>query len=152
MKKQVELTKDGYEALKRELNELVNVKRPKFVDRLANARSQGDLAENSDYANAKEDLEFLDGRIDELNEVLKNATVANSKHNGGIEVGTMVTLKAHSQTFVFEVVGEWEADPTKKKISPGSPLGRALVGRKVGEKVAVEAPAGIIEYQILAIK
>jgi transcription elongation factor GreA len=150
MAKLVQLTKEGYEALKRELAGLTDDKRPKLVDRLANARAQGDLAENSDYTNAKEELEFLDGRIDELSEVIKNAVVANGKHSG-VNVGAKVILKTNGQKIVFEVVGEWEADPINKKISPESPLGKALVGKKAGDKIEVEAPAGKISYEIVSI-
>ena len=148
----VQLTKVGYDSLQKELDELVNVKRPKFVDRLANARTQGDLAENSDYQNAKDELEFLDGRIDELENVLKNAHVVHTKSGDGVALGTKVTLKANGSTHTFEIVGEWEADPVNKKISHTSPLGVALVGKKVGDKVQVKAPAGKVTYEILQIK
>lgn len=147
------MTKEGILALKRELEELVGVKRPKLVERLSFARQQGDLAENSDYSNAKEELEFLDGRIAELETVLKNASVARKNgKNSGIGVGTRVTLKANGQKHIYEIVGEWEADPVNKKISPGSPLGLALTGKKVGETIEVEAPAGKVAYEILAIE
>jgi transcription elongation factor GreA len=151
--KQVQMTKEGLVALKKELDELVEVKRPKLVERLANARSQGDLTENSDYSNAKEELEFLDGRIEELEEVLKTATIVsgNNKKNG-VAVGTKVTLKTNGEKHIYEMVGEWEADPANKKISPESPLGKRLFGKKVGEKIEVEAPAGKVEYEILAIE
>jgi transcription elongation factor GreA len=152
MKKQIQMTKDGLEALKVELEELINTKRPRLVERLANARSQGDLNENSDYANAKEELEFLDGRISEIEYVLENATVING--NGGkdgVGVGAKVTVKVNGSEHVFDIVGEWEADPVNKKISPESPLGQALCGKKVGEKVEVEAPAGKVAYEILKI-
>jgi len=149
----IQMTKAGLEALKKELDILVNVKRPKLVERLSYARSQGDLAENSDYAYAKEDLEFTDGRISELEDVLKNAKVvtSNGKANG-VAVGTMVTVKINGGKSVFEIVGEWEADPVNKKISHESPLGKALVGKKVGEKAEVEVPAGKVIYEILEIK
>lgn len=149
----VKMTKEGLNALKKELDELVEVKRPRIVERLANARQQGDLTENSDYANAKEELEFLDGRIQELEEVLKNAhVVSNNGRSQGVALGTKVTLKVNGDKHVFEIVGEWEADPANKKISHESPLGQALVGKRVGEKVEVEAPAGKVTYQILAIE
>jgi transcription elongation factor GreA len=153
MAKQIQLTKKGLETLKKELEELVNIKRPKLVDRLSNARQQGDLNENSDYANAKEELEFLDGKINELENVIGNAQVVkgNGKTNGTM-VGTKVTLKTNGQTHIFEIVGEWEADPLKKKISNDSPLGKALIGKKIGEGIEVEAPAGKISYEILAIE
>lgn len=151
MKNQVKLTKDGLEALKSELEDLRDVKRPKLVDRLANARSQGDLSENSDYQSAKEELEFLDGRIEELEDVIKTASVAPAAKSGGVDVGTKVTVKVNDKEIVFNIVGDWEADPINKKISHESPLGKALVGKKVGDRVEVEAPAGIVEYEILAI-
>jgi transcription elongation factor GreA len=150
--KQIQITKQGYESLKKELNELINVKRPKLVERLSHARSQGDLAENSDYINAKNELDFLDGRIAEVEGVLKNALIVkNSGKNGEVAVGTKVILKAGGKKQVFNIVGEWEADPMNKKISHTSPLGAALVGKKVGEKVEVEAPAGKVVYEVLAI-
>lgn len=151
---QVKLTKEGFETLKKELGELVDEKRPQLVERLSFARQQGDLTENSDYTNAREELEFLDGRISELETVIKTASIVSASHNGslGIEVGTRVTLKTNGSRHVFEIVGEWEADPVNKKISHQSPLGKALVGKKVGEKVHVEAPAGKVSYEILAIE
>lgn len=154
MYKQTQLTEEGFKNLKAELDELVNVKRPKLVERLSYARQQGDLSENSDYINAKEEMEFLDGRISELEEVLKNADVVNSDSpsNGGVGVGTKVTVKVNGQEHVFNIVGEWEADPMQKKISPESPLGMALVGKNVGETIEVEAPAGKVAYEILSIE
>ena len=149
----IQITKAGLETLKKELDGLVNVKRPKLVERLSYARNQGDLTENSDYTYAKEDLEFMDRRISELEDVLKNAKVvtSNGKANG-VAVGTMVTVKINGGKSVFEIVGKWEADPVNKKISHESPLGKALVGKKVGEKAEVEAPAGKVIYEILEIK
>lgn len=153
MATQIKITKEGLEALKRELSTLVDEKRPKLVDRLSNARSQGDLSENSDYQSAREELEFLDGRIEEIEEVIKNASVVITK-NGKSEVGvgTRVTLKVNGKNHLYEIVGEWEADPANKKISHTSPLGVALVGKKKGDKVEVEAPAGKVIYEILAIE
>lgn len=151
MKNDVKLTKEGLEALKSELADLRDVKRPKLVDRLANARSQGDLSENSDYQSAKEELEFLDGRIEELEDVIKTASVAPVTKSGGVDVGTKVTVRFNGKEIVFNIVGEWEADPMNKKISHESPLGKALVGKRVGDKVEVEAPAGKVNYEIIAI-
>lgn len=154
MKNDIKLTKAGLDQLKAELEELRNVKRPKIVDRLANARSQGDLSENSDYQSAKEELEFMDGRIDELEEVLKNAEVVtpNPQNGHSVALGTKVTLKVGGKQTVFDIVGEWEADPMNKKISHESPLGTALLGKKVGEKAEVAAPAGKVTYEILSIE
>ena len=106
MRNKVKLTKEGLEALKNELCTLRDEKRPKLVDRLANARSQGDLSENSDYQSAKEELEFLDGRIDELEEVIKGASVASAKKSDGVDVGTKVTVKVGANKIIFNIVGE----------------------------------------------
>ena len=142
----------GLEALKKELLDLTGVKRPFLVDRLSNARSQGDLSENSDYQNAKEELGFLEGRIDELNDVIKNAKVVKDSGNGNlVGVGTKVTVRVNGIKNTFEIVGEWEADVVQKKISHTSPLGSSLVGKKVGEKIEVEAPVGKILYEVIAI-
>lgn len=152
MKSNLKLTKQGLTELKAELSELLNVKRPKLVERLTYARSQGDLSENADYQSAKEELEFLDGRIDELTEVTQTASVVSNDGKGGINVGAKVTVKVDDTKMIFDIVGEWEADPVNKKISHDSPLGLALTGKKVGDKVNVEAPAGTIHYEILAIE
>jgi len=153
MAKQMELTKEGLEALKTELSVLLDNKRPALVERLSFARSQGDLAENSDYQNAKDELEFLDGRISELQAVIKSAIVVNGNgKKGEVAVGTKVKIKVGGNEFTYDIVGDWEADPTKKKISHTSPLGQALFGKKVGDQVSVEAPAGTISYEILAIE
>lgn len=153
MKPKIKLTKEGLDELKRELNELVEVDRPRLVDRLSNARSQGDLSENSDYQSAREELEFLDGRIDELTEVIKNAAIVTNTNTGsGVGVGTKVTVKVNGKEVVFNIVGEWESDPMNKKISHESPLGKALAGKKVGDKAEVEAPAGKIVYEVVAIE
>jgi transcription elongation factor GreA len=136
----VQMTREGIAALKSELDELANVKRPRLVERLANARQQGDLTENSDYANAKEELEFLDGRIDELEEVLKNAKVVtnNGGKGQGVDIGTKVTVKVNGDKHVFEIVGEWEADPANKKISHESPLGQPWLAKGLGTKLKLK--------------
>jgi transcription elongation factor GreA len=152
-KQSVKLTKEAYQALQKELDELNNVKRPKLVERLSRAMSEGDLAENSDYQSAKEELEFLDGRISELAHVVGNAQVveSNGTFNGKVGVGTKVTVKVGGKLVTFTIVGEWEADAVNKKISPSSPLGQVLMEKVKGEKVEVDAPAGKILYEILEI-
>lgn len=152
MTNKIQVTKAGLEELKRELDQLVNVKRPKVVDRLSNARNQGDLAENSDYHSAKEELEFLDGRIDELEVVLNEAEVVEVKNNNDVvDVGAKVTVKVNGASHVYNIVGEWEADPMQKKISNTSPLGKALVGKGKGDSVEVEAPVGKVKYEIVSV-
>ncbi|OGG00346.1 transcription elongation factor GreA, partial [Candidatus Gottesmanbacteria bacterium RBG_13_37_7] len=145
------VTKEGLAGLKKEYDELVNTKRPALVERLALARGQGDLSENSEYAAAKQDLAFIDGRISELEQVLHEAKVVISRSKKKVDIGCKVTLHLKNKKEVFTIVGEWEADPTRQKISHSSPLGKALLGKKVGDKVEVEAPAGKILYKILSI-
>jgi transcription elongation factor GreA len=153
VKQSVQLTQAGLDALKSEFDELVNDKRPQLVDRLSNARSQGDLSENSDYQNARDELEFLDGRIAEIEDVLKNAVVVTGGvSTSGVSVGTKVTVQVKGNKHDYFIVGDWEADPMQRKISHTSPLGQALIGRKPGEKVEVDAPAGKIVYEIITVE
>jgi len=149
----VHLTKEGKEKLEKELNFLVEEKRPKVVERLSAARSAGDLSENNDYATAKEELEFLDRRIEELEKNLAmSVLIDNGKgKNGAVCLGCKVKVSNGTGTHDFCIVGEWEADPAGKKISQSSPLGQALLGKRKGEEIEVEAPAGKVVYKILEI-
>lgn len=149
--KKIYLTKEGLEELKKEHEELVKVKRPDVLNRVSQARSMGDLSENAEYTVAREELSFIDGRIEELEELLKQVVIISNNHSNTIKLGSMVKVITDSGKETFTVVGEWEADPKESKISHESPLGKALLGKKVGEKVEVEAPAGKIIYTIEAI-
>lgn len=155
--KDVYLTSDGLSELKKEHEELISVKRPELVSRIAQARTLGDLSENAEYTAAREELSYTDGRIAELEELLKNAHLIRvskknvGKKDGIVSLGSQVTLHVDGKKEMFTVVGEWEADPAEKKISHESPLGSALIGKRVGEKVTVEAPAGKIVYTIASI-
>jgi len=147
------LTKEGLQELKKEYSGLKDVKRPVAVQRLSDARELGDLSENSEYAAAKQDLSFIDGRILELEEIIHGAKLISGTHTKSqVDVGCKVILHINGKKDEFMLVGEWEADPTAKKISHESPLGKALMGKKVGDKVEVEAPAGKILYKILGIE
>lgn len=147
------LTREGLEELKKELNQLVEVKRPETVKRVAVAREQGDLSENSEYTAARDELTFVDGRISELEEIIKNVELISSTHTkSAVVVGCRVTLHIDGRKDIFTIVGEWEADPKEKKISHSSPLGKALLGKKVGDKIEVTAPAGKLIYKILSIE
>ncbi|MCL4364522.1 transcription elongation factor GreA [Patescibacteria group bacterium] len=150
--KNTQLTKEGFENLKKELGELTKVKRPYAVERLHKARSMGDLSENSEYTAAKEELAFVEGRIQEIEEILKRVEVVEN-HNGNntVEVGTSVTVEVDGKKELFQIVGEFEADPLNKKLSHTSPIGQALVGKKVGDWIEVQVPAGKIKYKIVDI-
>lgn len=149
------LTKEGLEELKKELKELTEKRKPDLIKRVARARDFGDLTENAEYTNAREELSFVEGRIAELEELMVKAKIIeedNCKNqHKTVGLGCKVTVKVDGQKHIFTVVGEWEADPTNKKISHSSPLGKALLGKKKGEKVEVEAPAGKLTYTIIAI-
>jgi len=152
----VYLTHGGLEKLKEELKELTEIKKPELIKRVARARDFGDLSENAEYSNAREELSFIEGRIAELEELLTKAKVIveEAKHTGHqcmVALGSKVTVSVNGKKHLFVVVGEWEADPANKKISHSSPLGKALLGRKSGDKVEVEAPAGKLVYTIIKI-
>ena len=149
---QVVLTKDGLAELQHEFDDLVNVKRPIAVKRLSDARELGDLSENSEYTAAKQDLAFMDGRIAELEDILRNAKVISGHAKNQVSVGSKVTVTIKGKQEMFTVVGEWEADPMQRKISHESPLGKALIGKRMGEQIEVEAPAGKIMYKIVSIE
>jgi transcription elongation factor GreA len=153
--KKIYLTKEGLAELKKEYDELVGIKRPDVLTRVTQARNMGDLSENAEYVAAREELTFIDGRVDELEIILKDAVIIRDNiktANHAIKLGSTVTLHVNGKKEIFTVVGEWEADPMNKKISHESPLGKGLLGKKVGEKVQVEAPAGEITYSIVSIK
>jgi transcription elongation factor GreA len=153
--KKIYLTKDGLDELQAEYNELTKVKRPLIVSRVTDARNLGDLSENAEYTAAREELSFIDGRIDELEELLRQATLINDTVPTGakstIQLGSTVTVKVDGKKEIFRVVGEWEADPIERKISHESPLGKALLGKSTGEKVEVVAPAGKILYTVESV-
>lgn len=153
--KKIYLTKEGLKELQEEFDQLSKTRRPEIVKRLSEARDQGDLSENAEYHAAKEELSFIDGRIDELEELLKVAVLIEdtTKSGGtqGVSLGSKVTVKVDGKEVVYSVVGEFEADPAEKKISHESPLGKALIGKNVGEQVEVEAPAGKVLYTIVSI-
>ena len=147
------ITKEGLQKLKAEFDEL-ELKRQQAVDRVAKARDMGDLSENAEYSAARDELSFLEGRLAELQEMLRDIkTVSTSSgKKPKIDVGCKVILHVNGKKETFMLVGEWEANPLEKKISHLSPLGQALLGRKVGEKVEVEAPVGKVAYTIVGIE
>ncbi len=154
MDKKIYLTREGLEELRKEYDELSKNKRPDVLTRVSQARDMGDLSENAEYVAAREELSFIDGRIDELEELLRQAVVisgSGKSSNSVIKLGSTVALHVNGKKEIFKVVGEWEADPKEKKISNESPLGKALIGKKVGEKVEVEAPAGKLIYSVVAV-
>src|SRR5258706_1689199 len=150
----VQMTPLGYRQLVDELKLLEKVSLAEGIDRVAKAREFGDLSENAEYHSAKEDLAALEGRIEELRDIITRVNVVDLKKAGEEEVGigSVVSVEVNGGQHEFSIVGEWEADPAAKKISHESPLGKALLGKKVGEAIEVDAPAGKVVYTIKGVK
>lgn len=149
----VPMTAAGYKALEDELKQLKKVERPQIVEEIANAREHGDLKENAEYHAAREKQSFLEGRIQDLEGKLANAQVIDAtqiKNDGKVIFGATVTVinVDTDEEVVYTIVGDDEADLKKNKISYAAPIARALIGKYEGDEVDVEAPSGIIAYEI----
>ncbi len=149
------LTAEGQERLQKELEELKGPRRQELSARLRAAIQQGDLSENADYIQAKEDQGFLEGRIQELEVILRNVEIIDEKprSHGSVEIGAHVTIQEDNfPNETYHLVGPKEAAPDQGRISHESPIGRALMGHRVGEEVIVETPAGNIRLKIVKIE
>lgn len=153
MNKAVLLTEEGLKKLQDELRVLKDERRHEVIERIQEAVSHGDLSENADYAQAKEEQSFIEGRIQEIEEMVKNAQIISPANNRNIvSIGSTVTAKLGAKEVKYTIVGANEANPAQGKISNESLVGRALLGSKKGDKVPVETPAGKNEYEILSIQ
>lgn len=147
------LTSEGEAKLRAELAELTGPRREELAQRLRSAIQMGDLSENADYHKAKEDQAFLEGRIQELEAILRMATIIENTQSDVVAVGSKVTIQEEDfDPETFYLVGAKEADPRNGKISNESPFGRALLDHKVGDMVEAETPAGKIKLKILKIE
>jgi len=150
------LTRDGAERLKKELAELKGPAREALAKRLRSAIQQGDLSENADYHAAKEEQGFLEGKIQELERILKDVTIIEDKERDSsiVDVGSRVTIEEEGNGLLdtYFVVGPKEADPMNGRISFESPIGKALMGQKVGEQISIETPNGVIKMKIVKIE
>ncbi len=149
------LTKEGEKRLREELAQLEGPARQDLARRLREAIQMGDLSENADYIAAKEEQGFLEGRIQELKYILGNVTTIeeNGKGHDTVEVGATVTIQEEDYpSEIYYVVGSKEADPGNGRISNESPIGKALMGKRVGDSVDVETPGGVIQFKIINIK
>lgn len=155
MSDEIFLTAEGAARMREELAQLKGPERDTMAKRLRAAIQMGDLSENADYHKAKEDQGFLEGRIQELEYLLKNATIVE-QHEGvreQVEVGARVTVQEEDYpTEVFFMVGAKEADPSSGKISNESPIGRALMGKREGEAAVAETPGGQVRLKIIKIE
>jgi transcription elongation factor GreA len=151
MKKAYQITAAGKLDLEKELEEL-KARRGEVAQKIADARDYGDLSENAEYAEARNEQGQLEGRISEIEDILQNASIIKARASNNVGVGSKVTLKHTSGKKVdYTVVGSVEADPLEGKISDESPIGQALLGRKVGEKVSIKTPSGETSYSVVAI-
>ena len=156
MDKDVILTQDGYEKLKATIEELETTKRREVADRIREAREFGDISENSEYDDAKNEQALLESRIARLKEQLRAARVIDTSDipKDVVSVGSKVKVKDldDGSTDEYQIVGSAEADPSAKRLSNESPVGRAVLGHKKGDVVEVAAPAGALRLQIMSIK
>ncbi len=153
--KQQYLTEEGAHALRQELDDLINVKRPELAQKLKDAIAMGDLSENADYHDAKEQQAFLEGRINYLERVLRNAVIienGDGHKKDVVSVGAEVTVQEDGfEPETYRIVGPAEANPREGRISNESPLGRALLGKKARSKVKVETPDGLTVFKVIKI-
>ncbi len=152
-KKECLLTANGYLELETELNDLRLNKRPEVINAIKEARALGDLSENADYDSARNDQAQLEARIKELEYMLEHATIIEEGKKDKVNVGTTVTLNYvdDDETDEYKIVGSMEADPLNNKISNESPIGVAIMGRKVGDIINVESPNGSYKVKIISI-
>jgi transcription elongation factor GreA len=147
------LSREGLEGLKTELDEMTNVRRVEVAARIHDAKEHGDLSENAEYEDAKNEQAFVEGRIQTLQALIKNATLIDEHHsNDHVQIGSTVTVDGEDGVETFTIVGSTEARPSNGRISNESPVGRALLGRKKGDKVVVHVPAGDVTFAITNIQ
>ncbi len=147
------ITNTGYKKLKEELDWLKNTKRKEVSTRIKEAKELGDISENAEYADAREEQSFTEGRIIEVEDILKNAEIVDSKNSNPnkVEVGDFIVVKQNSEQKEYTIVGASEADPSQGKISNESPIGKAFVGKKKGESFIVKTPKRELKCEILKI-
>lgn len=150
MKKMYQITEEGKKELELELDELKS-RRGAIADKIAEARDFGDLSENAEYDSAREEQGLVESRVAEIEDILLNAEIIKSRKGSKVTLGSKVDVTSAGKTMTYAVVGPVEADPTQGKISNESPIGVALLGKKVGETATITTPKGEISYEIISI-
>ena len=153
--KKIYLTQQGFEELKSELDNLINVKRPANIQAIKEARALGDLSENAEYDAAKNDQAEIEGRIKKIEKMLENVEIIEKGDSSVVSLGTTVSIKYvddEDETDEYQIVGSQEADPFMSKISNESPIAKAIMNKKVGDIVEVESPNGVYKIEIIDIK
>ena len=146
------LSREGLAKLREELEAMINVRRPEVAIRIHEAKAHGDLSENAEYEDAKNEQAFVEGRIQSLEALIRNAIIIDEHHSTEhVTIGSTVVVESPDGKEKYTIVGSAEAAPRDGRISNESPLGRALLGRKKGEVVAVAAPAGELSFKIVGI-
>ena len=146
------ITPKGLEKIKKELDTLKNIERKKIAQRLKKAVAYGDLSENADYSQAREDQNIIEQKIADLENVTKNAIVINKKYNlGYVQVGSRVKVQNNSKIMEFEIVGAQEGNPSEGKVSCESPIGKTLINKRKGDIVNIKLPKREVKYKILKI-
>lgn len=149
--RRITLTQQGYQNLQDQLAEL-KVRREKVIARVQRAREFGDLSENSEYDDARNEQSFIEGKIKEIEGMIRNAEISDSgASNGVVSLGSKITVEQDGKTEEFTLVGANESKPLEGKISIESPLGKSLLGKKVGETAKFDTPGGVVEYKIIKI-
>ncbi|MBR4262876.1 MAG: transcription elongation factor GreA [Bacilli bacterium] len=152
--KKTYLTQEGLDELKKELDDLINVQRPRNIIAIKEARALGDLSENADYDAAKNEQAEIEGRIKKIEKMLENAEIINEVKTDKVSIGSTVSVKYvdDDDTDEYKIVGSQEADPFMSKISNESPIAKAILNKKVGDIVEVESPNGVYKIEITEIK
>ena len=153
MNKKVYLSKEGIEKLEYELRGLTTIRRLKIAEKIRIAKEQGDLSENAEYSTAKDEQAFNERRIVEITDMLKNAELIDliPAKKGTVGLGSRIIVASGGESYEYVIVGSSEANPELGKISNESPIGKAFIGKKVGEKIDVTVPAGTIAYTITSV-
>ncbi len=150
--KKITLTREGKDKLQAELDEFKKNKRPAVIERIKRAKDFGDLSENAEYEDARNEQSFIEGRIQEIEYTLKYAHIVESKGSSEVNLGSRVKLEMDGDKLEYELVGSSEANPSAGKISGESPIGMAIIGKKKGDKVSAITPGGKIAIKVLEIK
>jgi transcription elongation factor GreA len=148
------LSKSRLDELKKELDNLRTVRRIEVSQKLKKAKEYGDLSENAEYSEAKDEEERVESRINELEDIIKKAVIIKKSSSNSVQIGSKITIKNKktSKTSEFIIVGSNETNPKEGKISNESPIGKAVLGKKVGEVVEINTPAGKVLYQLIKIE
>lgn len=146
------ISQESLNSLKKEFDALKNIRIPEIAKRIDEAKQQGDLSENAEYHQAREDMSWAQGRLQELGQIISNSQIIVKGNSGVVGLGSKVSVRVNGQAREYTIVGPQEINPAKGLISNESPLGETFLGHKAGDTVEVTAPAGKIKYEIIEIK